>query len=1184
MPKEYLYPFLKNPAVYYMTGADLSSPQAYQNNFDYGLYNIPDPNNIGYTSSYTYDDIKNKRLAVIAQHNDIIGAPGQYIPQLVSELEVEKAVLENMENDYFFFLGQTPGILFFKVFEDLEGFSVSQGSDPSYQRLAILGNEHGELPPYTSVWGTHVFCNFNAWKVLHRSVLSNLPVVPVISSTKASNISMLGDAILGDVVRPGLINGMRFGSMLEQSQSDESLDKFYYSVFLHEFFHTLGYGHCRDGFNISGEINGDALEGIVRAKLRKTTLPNTYGRGQRIKSPLDPNNYYAGFEPPFKYYNPEDAAHDLNNFNTLPDFETIDPDEKKFVETSINSIFEWTSLYWTLYKGNNPGHKLFLHPPQEADQRAKEQYGKIFGFISHLPTFWGGSYTINDGGSKSMLINPTTIEFNHTIGDIVEGGYLFRINEDGTGLINSTSVGVDESMSWSTAMEDYSYWGYSEGNNEWYLPTSSELLEMYNTIGPGSPQGNIGDFDIDEYWSGTGFGSSSYTVDFSDGHQYVRAHASLKKIRVIKQIVIPGEEVRKGPDITVYNPVCDKDDSTKFNFSLPFTLDWYNDEYPPFPSNTRVEDMFSPDLCPCLYSPQTFSNNAGEEKTVTLFSPLIDDITGAEIITTTGQIIDSEDIREINDIYYLNTEYFAGDENRNNIILNYLFGEQGNETVSIYDYFGRYKIGSDGNPDVISRAWLKTVGGVVLPNFPVYIGFMPESPLPAAFKFDPEKIATDKTLDIGKFSTVNDINDPTVYNSWWVNFDTLVHKYLRVGSSDPNSYNYNPFKLDFNTTGIADYIKGVPKASGGYWTVEEFEDFTSADAFNRYYNSSNALTFEPFFNRKIPNSTNPALDLIGNTLFGPFDQNTVGNIMYYNSNRVEPVLPSKSMLERLNYLTNDADVGALQMIKTFASDLYDVENVYSELLPDKNQQFSNSLQSYITTAMDYVYSQRVAPEDVTYGCTNPDAWNYNEFATINDNSCIDRVFGCADPAGIGYNPLANTDDGSCEYYSLIPTEVELITICPSELSEACNTYEGEYIPVDIYDAISPSYTLLNIAPPSEESIIRSMITYSDHHFWNKPEKVAIFNKYRYSGGDCTNPLGSTSEGSLNLGGGCINIPDPSICIFPTIHNYQCDLLGNLTAAESGFSFEGSSGVMPFAEFVTYFDGLSSGDNTIGTCN
>mgnify|MGYP000099883385 CR=1 FL=1 len=33
----------------------------------------------------------------------------------------------------------------------------------------------------------------------------------------------------------------------------------------------------------------------------------------------------------------------------------------------------------------------------------------------------------------------------------------------------------------------------------------------------------------------------------------------------------------------------------------------------------------------------------------------------------------------------------------------------------------------------------KKVGDVILPNFPVYVGFMPESPLPAAFKFDASK-------------------------------------------------------------------------------------------------------------------------------------------------------------------------------------------------------------------------------------------------------------------------------------------------------------------------------------------------------------------------------------------------------------------------------------------------------------
>ena len=50
---------------------------------------------------------------------------------------------------------------------------------------------------------------------------------------------------------------------------------------------------------------------------------------------------------------------------------------------------------------------------------------------------------------------------------------------------------------------------------------------------------------------------------------------------------------------------------------------------------------------------------------------------------------------------------------------------------------------------------------------------------------------------------------------------------------------------------------------------------------------------------------------------------------------------------------------------------------------------------------------------VVYGCTNPDAFNYNPFANTDDGSCVPKVYGCTDPNAFNYNPDANVDNGSC---------------------------------------------------------------------------------------------------------------------------------------------------------------------------
>lgn len=54
-------------------------------------------------------------------------------------------------------------------------------------------------------------------------------------------------------------------------------------------------------------------------------------------------------------------------------------------------------------------------------------------------------------------------------------------------------------------------------------------------------------------------------------------------------------------------------------------------------------------------------------------------------------------------------------------------------------------------------------------------------------------------------------------------------------------------------------------------------------------------------------------------------------------------------------------------------------------------------------------------EQAVYGCTDPNANNYNPEATINDNSCLYDILGCTDPLALNYNPNANVDDDSCIY-------------------------------------------------------------------------------------------------------------------------------------------------------------------------
>jgi hypothetical protein len=48
-----------------------------------------------------------------------------------------------------------------------------------------------------------------------------------------------------------------------------------------------------------------------------------------------------------------------------------------------------------------------------------------------------------------------------------------------------------------------------------------------------------------------------------------------------------------------------------------------------------------------------------------------------------------------------------------------------------------------------------------------------------------------------------------------------------------------------------------------------------------------------------------------------------------------------------------------------------------------------------------------------YGCTDATAFNYNNAANTDDNSCIEVIEGCTDATAFNYNNAANTDDNSC---------------------------------------------------------------------------------------------------------------------------------------------------------------------------
>jgi len=127
----------------------------------------------------------------------------------------------------------------------------------------------------------------------------------------------------------------------------------------------------------------------------------------------------------------------------------------------------------------------------------------------------------------------------YQVGDFAEGGIVFYVDETGdhglvaaledigqfewgcygtelsgadgqaigTGYQNTLDIVSGCSETPIAASEALAY--ESGGYSDWYLPSLDELYEMYNTIGNGGPEGNIGGFSDFWYWSSSEGGNSS---------------------------------------------------------------------------------------------------------------------------------------------------------------------------------------------------------------------------------------------------------------------------------------------------------------------------------------------------------------------------------------------------------------------------------------------------------------------------------------------------------------------------------------------------------------------------------------------------------------------------------------------------------------------------------------------------
>ena len=205
----------------------------------------------------------------------------------------------------------------------------------------------------------------------------------------------------------------------------------------------------------------------------------------------------------------------------------------------------------------------------------------FFTFLLIIPILFIGSCEEDEihGCLDSQALNynsEATIDNNSCeypgIGSLYEGGIIFYIDETGVHGLVAAMEDLQETYEWGCYSQIVNGAdgteigaGYQNtldivshgcatingaisaaqvalnteinGYSDWYLPSKYELIEMYNTIGNGGPEGNIGGFQSERYWSSSEFDNDydfAWFIDFYNGYTSFERKGERIRVRPIR--------------------------------------------------------------------------------------------------------------------------------------------------------------------------------------------------------------------------------------------------------------------------------------------------------------------------------------------------------------------------------------------------------------------------------------------------------------------------------------------------------------------------------------------------------------------------------------------------------------------------------------------------------------------------
>ena len=229
----------------------------------------------------------------------------------------------------------------------------------------------------------------------------------------------------------------------------------------------------------------------------------------------------------------------------------------------------------------------------------------------------------------------------------------------------------------------------------------------------------------------------------------------------------------------------------------------------------------------------------------------------------------------------------------------------------------------------------------------------------------------------------------------------------RVGCMDPQSGDYDPDATISATGGNAP--EGTPQYNNGC-------TYTGGCTLSWAANWSGADTFLDDGSCYVWGCTNANADnyWCGDNMYTVIDGQPV-----YNEDLCDPTIPleaTPSVYEGVNFYVNDFGCYIGGCTDTNDLSFYDNLGFYNTDTPGNYYIDTDIPESMIPTQDDGSCDGTTFIDDNSiYGCTDPDAFNYNEFAFLDNNSCIPIIEGCTDSSACNYNPNANTDEDECFY-------------------------------------------------------------------------------------------------------------------------------------------------------------------------